>query len=154
MSRIVKYRPDYSMIYPNEVISDELLSFLKKSDARMEYEDVHRKRERIRKGKDGKEIVLPCLEHSVEVLIEAGHQFAASTPSPEQMLIEAFTIEELRRSIDRLDKDQVAIIHALFWDRLTIREFALKQGISKSSASRLKQRSLSTLRFLLKDLRN
>jgi RNA polymerase sigma factor (sigma-70 family) len=152
MSKKIKHRPNYAKIYPNVEINPEISDVMEKSDMRMEYDESHRKRERVHKNENGDAIVLPSYEDSLERLIEIGKQFSDNKLPPEQMFIENVTITELYHCLDLLDDDERALINALFFDELTERQYSAKSGLSKSAVNRHKQQILDKLNVFLKNI--
>lgn len=144
-----KYRPNYEILYPGVEIPPDVLDFLKKSDMRMEYEDYHRKRERVVKDSDGNINVLPSLEDSLDRLLEAYKQFPADMPSPEEIFLDSAEIETLHHCVALLDKDEQRLIEALFNNGMTVREYAAASGLSKSKVDRDKKKILDKLKNLL-----
>ena len=63
---------------------------------------------------------------------------------------EAETKAELHNALSALPELELKLLAAVYWDRLTLSDFAEANGISKSKAGRLHKRALETLRNILK----
>ena len=157
MNKKHKRRPDYSELYPGVEISEEVLAFLKKSDRKIDYQENDLKRDRYARDKSGKRIAdengqnikLPELEVSLDKLVDEDWDFTSSVPSPEETVIEQFEIKALYSGLDLLDTEEQALIKALFFEGLTIREYAEITGKSKSSIDRQKTKILGKLKEFL-----
>jgi len=151
-------RPDYSKLYPDVNIPEEVLQFLKKSDRKMEYLEYDIKRYRYARGKDGKTIrdsngnpeVLPEREVSLEKLIAEGEDFPSCAFSPDNVIIAKMETEELRRRINRLNSGERKLINALFYSNsgngMSEREYAKLSGIPRKTIAYQKAKILAKLR--------
>ena len=150
MGNRVKFRPNYERLYPGLEIDPEVLDFLKKSDMKMEYQDYHRKRRRPVKNDNGDIIAyLPGIEVSLEHLIENGACFADDSPGPEALNEEKEEINALYSGINVLNTNERRLINALFFENMTLREYADISGLSKSKIDRDKKKILDKLRNYL-----
>ena len=124
---------------------------------KMKYMELDLKRDRVQQGADGKAVVdengnsvtLPEREISLEKLIDEDWDYASSEPTPEDATIEQFEIKALYSGLSLLDDDERTLINALFFDGLTIREYAEFTGKSKSSIDRQKTKILNKLKSFL-----
>lgn len=152
MPRNRKYHPDYSALYPGVDIPPEALAALRQSDRKMKYMEYDLKAERpVKDGYGNIVALLPGLEDSLERLMELDRQFVDDAPSPEQIVMEREEADELRRCIALLSKEDQALIHALFVDRLTEQEYARRIGVSQPRVSQLWSRARNRLKKLLKN---
>lgn len=150
MPKSRKYYPDYSKLYPGVVIPANVLTALRQSDRKMKYMEYDLKAEQPVRDEKGTLIaLLPGREDSLERLMETDKQFMATAPSPEQIVEEREEMEELRRCLTLLSEDEQALIHALFADRLTEREYARRIGISQPRVSQLWSRIRGKLKKYL-----
>lgn len=83
--------------------------------------------------------------------METDKQFMSAAPSPEQVVEEREEMDELRRCLSLLTEDERALIHALFVDRLTEREYARRIGISQPRVSQLWSRIRDKLKKYLQN---
>ena len=145
-----KYYPDYNRIYPGVEITPRVLDALRQSDRKMKYMEYDLKTEQPVRDKDGTIIAwLPSQEDSLERLMAVDKQFMATAPSPEQIVLEREETEELYRCIATLSERERALIHALFVDRFTEREYAKKIGVSQPRVSQLWSRTREKLKKYL-----
>jgi len=134
-------------LYPGVHINDEVLSVLKKSDRKMEYQEYDLKVERPVKDADGIVIaLLPAREDSLERLLESEMQFVSGGYSLEELIEAREEVDELYRCLDLLNADERALIDALFFDGLTEREYADRIGRSQPSVHERKRRILAKIR--------
>ena len=151
-------RPDYTKLYPDVNIPEDVLQFLKKSDRRMEYLEYDIKRYRYARGKDGKTIrdsngnpaVLPEREVSLEKLIAEGEDFPSSAFSTEDEIITRMEREELRGRLSQLNSSERKLIGALFYSNggngMSEREYARLSGIPRKTIAYQKAKILAKLR--------
>lgn len=149
-----KYRPDYAALYPDVKISGDVLDALKTSDYKIEYMEHDLKRERFVVDEElCAAIFLPSREDSLERLLDADMQFRDESASPEELVIETLYIQELccelHRCLALLDSDEQALIHALFYDGLTEREYAKEIHRSKTAIHARKVNALDKLKYFL-----
>lgn len=146
-----KYYPDYSKLYPGVDIPANVLAALRQSDRKMKYMEYDLKTEQPVRDENGSVIaLLPGREDSLERLMETNKQLMATGPSPEQVVEEREETEELHRCLSLLTVDEQALIHALFVDRLTEREYGKKIGLSQKNVNKYKHRILRKLKIFLK----
>ena len=139
-------------------VSKEIYKAHSSSERKMEYMEFDLKRNRVLQDMDGKTvldddgfpIVLPEREVSLDKLVAENWDFPSSEPSPEDIVIRQLEIKDLYNSLDSLNTDERQLIDALFFEGLTIREYAEISGKSKSSVDRQKANILSKLKSILK----
>ena len=144
-----KYRPNYKKLYPGVEISEEVLSVLKKSDQRMEYETYHIKNELHRTLPSGEIIVTPAREISYNLLLKRGYAPIDTSPTPEELMMQTETMNELHRCITLLDEAEQSLIRALFFEDKTEREYAKGTGRQHQSVNEHKQRILKKLKKMI-----
>jgi len=146
------YDHNYSMLYPNTQISAEVMAVLKQSDRKIKYQEYDRKSEKWEIDQEAQTAVcIPSREDSFERLADEDKQFASDGESVEDAVIKSILLDKLRLCLDSLDEDERALIDALFYDELTIREYAALIGTSRSSIVRRKQKILSMLKNFLEN---
>jgi RNA polymerase sigma factor (sigma-70 family) len=126
---------------------------------KMEYMEYDLKRDRVLKDangravtdKNGMPVVLPEREVSLDKLVDEDWDYPADEQQPETALLQKMELEELHRCLDLLDGDERALIQALFFENMTIREYAELSEKTKSSVDRLKTKTLGKLKKLLSD---
>ena len=101
------------------------------------------------RDENGNSIILPEREISLESIIDDDWDYPSSELSPEDAVIEQFEFKELYSSLDLLETDERKLINALFFDGLTIREYAKLAGKTKSSVERHKTKILTKLKNFL-----
>jgi len=146
------YDHNYSKLYPNTQISAEVMAVLNQSDRKIKYQEYDRKSETWKIDQETQTAVcIPSREDSFERLAGEDKQFVSDGESVEDAVIKSILLDKLRLCLDRLDEDERALIQALFYDELTIREYAALSGASRSSIVRRKQKILSMLKNLLEN---
>ena len=146
------YDHNYSKLYPNTQISAEVMAALIQSDRKIKYQEYDRKSERWKIDQEAQTAVcIPSCEDSFERLAGEDKQFASDGESVEDAVIKSILLDKLRLCLDRLDEEERALIDALFYDELTIREYAALVGTSRSSIERRKQKILSMLKNFLEN---
>jgi len=138
-------------------VSAEIYKYYAASDRQMEYMEYDLKRDRVQKDAKGKTVfdekglpvILPEREVSLDKLIDEDWDYPSSELSPEDAVIGQFEIKALYESLDLLDDDERELIDALFFNEMTIREYAGLTGKSKSSVDRQKTKILGKLKIFL-----
>ncbi len=138
-------------------VSEEIFTAYASSARQLEYIENDLKRNRVQQdadGKavrdtDGKPILLPEREVSLDKLIDEDWDFTSSGPLPEDAFLERFWIEALHKGISLLDDDERELIEALFFKHMTIRAYAKQTGMSKSRVERYQQKIIAKLRNFL-----
>ena len=59
--------------------------------------------------------------------------------------------KELKRALSRLNKDEAALVKALYFDDQTVKDISIRRGISINAAYKQKQKVLEELRKMIKD---
>ena len=126
MSKRDKYAPDYQKLYPGVEFTPAVLHVLDQSDRKMQYFELDLKAERKRKNKRTKAVIVsPAREDSLERLVEDNEkQYALEESSPEESLVERDEQERLHRALQRLKPKEYALIHAIYYERLSERAYA------------------------------
>ena len=128
-------------------------------DRKMRYMELDLKNDRVLQDEDGRAVLdenwLPVVlserEISLDKLIGEDWDFPSSEPLPDDAVMERLEIEALHRCLNRLNKDERALIDALFFEGLTEREYSVKSGIPQMTINDRKHRILSMLKKLLQN---
>lgn len=156
--------PDGSFIYFIKVedkyvpVSKEVYTVYARSERQLEYMDLDLKRDRILQDaggkavldKNGLPIILPEREVSLDKLMAEDWDFPSSAPPPEEVILKQIEILELHQCLDSLDAEERVLIDALFFERLTEREYSQRSGIPQKTINDRKNRILKKLYQLLK----
>ena len=126
-------------------------------DRKMRYMELDLKCDRVRQDERGKAVLnehgnpvaLPEREMSLDKLIGEDWDFPSSEPSAEDAVLSLLETEALYGCLDRLDADERALIDALFFEGLTIRDYAELTGQSKSRVDREKTRILGKMKKIM-----
>lgn len=149
MSKKDKYLIDYKKLYPGIDIPPEVLDVLKKSDRKMMYVELDLKSEHYL-IKEGREIVLPSRERSLELLSEDDSvQFASDDESTEDQAIQRIRYSRLHEALARLEPEELALIKALYFLNMGEREYAKKLGISQKGVNKRRHKVLAKLRHFI-----
>jgi RNA polymerase sigma factor (sigma-70 family) len=142
--------PNYRKMYP--AASEEVIAVLRQSERRLQYLEYDLKVERFVLD-ETKQVAffIPSREDSLERLIDADVQFVDEETNVEDMAIKTVMIELLKESLGLLSADELEMIHALFYQGLTEREFAKNVGIPQKTINDRKARVLRKLKKLLEN---
>lgn len=144
-----KYRPDYKRMYPGTEIAPEVMEVLKKSDRRMEYTEVERKRERFQVNMDACIArFLPSREDSYDRLLEY-REFSNNEEGIEEKLVKCETIDQLIVCVSKLKSADRKFLRRRYWEQATQLEIAQETGVSHQAVSRLEMRVLGRLRKMM-----
>ncbi len=149
MAKRDKYHPDYAKLYPGEEIKPEVLESLKRSDRKMEYMEVDLKqgvfRQNVAKFDSCREISLDQLTDEEEI------DFLSSELSPEELALHNDEIDRLCNALKKLEPEEYALIHALFFEQIPEKTLANQARITQQGISwRLKQ-ILAKLKIFMKN---
>ena len=92
---------------------------------------------------------MPPKEDSLERLIESSMEFPSGQKSVEATVIDKIMVEGLHKALDKLSMSERELIHALYFQGMTEREYAEKTGISKTALHARKIKVLASLKNLL-----
>lgn len=100
--------------------------------------------------KEGREIVLPSRERSLELLSEDDSvQFASDDESTEDQAIQRIRYSRLHEALARLEPEELALIKALYFLNMGEREYAKKLGISQKGVNKRRHKVLAKLRHFI-----
>lgn len=146
MAKLYKI-PDFRKMYPEA--SEEVISVLKTTERKMQYQEYDLKRARnIVDPKTGEVVTVPGREDSFERLQEMAVQFAEKTRSVEEQILKQIEYEQLHKFILELSKEEQWLIHELYFEERTEREVATELGLSQKAVNKRKQKILEKLRKL------
>ena len=151
MSKRDKYAPDYRTLYPGVTISSAVIRALDQSDRKMQYFELDLKTERKRKDKRTKAItVSPAREDSLDRLTENNeHQYLLEGASPEDTLIERDELERLRLALKRLEPEEQALIRAIYFNGITVRNYAKQVSCPTMTIQNRKKRIFAKLKKMM-----
>ena len=101
------------------------------------------------RDENGQAVILPEREVSLDKLISEDWDFPAVEPSPEDMVLAEVEIDSLRCCLGLLDKAERELIDALFYKKMSEREYARVLGISKTALHARKAKILAKLKNLM-----
>lgn len=129
-------------------VSEEVYTYLRRSDWNSDYADTKRKRERIEVDKK-KETVrfIPAKEDSFDRLAEIGIEFSDNGVSIPDKTIQKIIVEQ---ALDKLTADERYIIVNIYFNERTERELAKELGKTQQAISKSKARILFKLHEILK----
>ncbi len=150
MPRKDKYYPDYIKMYPCLKERKDILQALRQSDRKMKYIEVDLKQERCIVDQTQQSTTLqPSRDDSYERLIyENGQEFPANEDL-EALVCEKDIVDRLHHAMLQLDKQDQELISALFFDRLSERQYARKKHQHYMTVHSRKVRILAFLKKLL-----
>ena len=150
MSRKDKYYPDYIRIYPCLKDRTDILQVLRQSDRKMKYSEVDLKQGRYIMDRARQTAVfVPGREDSYERLAEEKKLEFAAVGDVEDYICLQDEIERLHRALQKLDKQDRALIHALFFEGISEREYAKKQRQHYMTVHNRKVRILRHLKKII-----
>lgn len=131
-------------------VSRELYEAYYKGQRKEKYFTHDLKQEHIKVDKEtGERIIVPSREDSYERLLEAEKQFAEDVEDVEDAAVRAVMLEKLNEALHTLTDEEVAIIHALFYQEISEVELAKKLGIARTTLQSRKYKILEKLKKLL-----
>ena len=158
-----KYYPDYQKLYPGEMLSPELIKAVRKSDRerkRIEYDLKYGKpiyRNAVTgfvTDKDDPDAIIADSgqprEVSLEVLFSSGEKVDSNAldeyADPLSFVIRKERIDELYRCLATLAIDELRLIEALYWYRVTESEYAKRLGVRQTTINYRKHCILKKLK--------
>lgn len=147
MAKRDKYHPDYKKLYPGEEITPEVLESLKRSDRKMEYMEVDLKQGSFRQHAAqfaySREISLDQLRDEEEI------DFLSPSLSPEEIAVHIDEIDRLCKALKKLEPEEYALIHTLFFEGISERQYAKETGIPLMTISCRKNKIQRKLKKLM-----
>ena len=116
------------------------------------YDEFRRGEWRIEKN-DGKhsanETQFSALLGGEDGAYENFHEFIDYDSDPSELLFKAMMIEKLYSAFEHLEKAELELIDALFFQEMTEREYAKKMGVYQSAINKRKLRILEKIKKFL-----
>lgn len=129
-------------------VSEEVYTYLRRSDWNSDYADTKRKRERIEVDKKREKVrFIPGKEDSFDRLTEIGIEFPEKGASVSDQAIQKIIVEQ---ALDKLTADERYIIVNIYFNERTERELAKELGKTQQAISKSKARILLKLHEILK----
>ena len=150
MAKWGKYYPNYEKLYPGVEITAPVLQVLIKSDRKMKYMEVD-----IKHGKFVQDPVkqtakfIPSREDSIERLCEEGVDFPTPYIAIEEKAIYRDEMERLYQALKELEPEEYALIHALYFDNFSEREFAAAKSLSQKAINKRRHKILNKLKKMM-----
>ena len=138
------HRPNYKRMYPNTIITPDVMEALTQTDRAIEYGEYDRKQETFVVDQEAEIAYLsPAREDSYDRLMEEQHiEFQAPGSCFEDALMAKITVDEL---LSRLPAEESALIQAIYLKGLTEEEYSRITGVSRSAVGKHKRRILCSL---------
>ena len=141
--------PDFRKMYPEA--DKEVITELRKSERKMQYEEFDLKAERVVKDKETNTITfLPPREESIERLRDRVYSIADDAPGTEEQAIRNICYRQLYRAISRLTAEDRYLINQLYFRNRTERELAMELHLSQKGINKRKDRAVKRLGELMK----
>lgn len=127
-------------------VSEEVYKEFYRYQRKERYFSEDLKSGRIHKDREsGKEVYLPPREVSLEGTLEQGI-FWKNDVDVEDQVVQAVLRENLRRALETLADEELFLIHALYYEGVSVSELARRQGVSRKKIRRHRDRILGKLR--------
>ncbi len=128
-------------------VSEEIYTYIMRSDWNNYYAEIKRKRERIRINSK-KETVkfIPSREDSLDRLMAIGTEFANDSEPIAEAAIRKITVQ---KALEQLTADERFIIVRIYFEGNTERELAKEMHLSQSTINSRKQKILLKLRKII-----
>lgn len=145
------YEPDYSMLYPGVEITPEVMQVLRQSDRKMRYMEFELKHGSFVQNLQTQTVSFtPSREDSLErICEEEPMDFISSALTPEEAAIHNDELDRLRRALKKLNPKERELVHALFVDCLTEREYAKQICFSQKTVCKRWQRVREKIKTLM-----
>lgn len=133
--------------YEFKVTKEEARAF-RRFQRRVRYLEINIKQERFDRERAA---LLPSKEDSLERLYELGVDFAVEQEPLEETVVTKIMVDKLHECLDRLTEDERNLIFALFFQGMTVREYAEKAKIHFMTVHSRKERILGKLLKMLQE---
>ena len=132
-------------------VTDEVYAAYTKGDRKMRYFENDLKTERFLLTKDGRlEQIIPSREDSLDRLMEDNaQQFSDGQESVEDVVLRQMMVDKLHIAICQLTEKEQDLVHALYFDGKTEREYAEQLGVYRNAVHKKKMRILEKLKKIL-----
>ena len=143
--------PDFRKIYPEA--NEEVISELRKSERKMQYEEFDLKAERVVKDKTTNTITfLPAREDSIERLKDQVYSIADDALGTEEQAIRNVCYRQLYQALSGLPKEEKYLIEQLYFVDRSEREMAKEMKIFHNAVHKQKYQILAKLKKILENL--
>lgn len=151
MPRYNRYYPNYEQIYSSVEVKPEVMRVLRSSDRKMRYMEQQLKASRfVVDQKSGIAQFFPGRESSLEYMAEENHQpFVDERPGPEEQFLHSERLRQLWITLEGLTDAERKLIHALYFEQMSERQFSQIVGVSQQAINYRKRKILSKLRRVL-----
>ncbi len=127
-------------------VSEEVYKEFYRYQRKERYFSEDLKSGRIHKDRvSGKEVYLPPREVSLEGILEQGG-FWQNDADVEEQVEQAVLRENLMRALETLADKELFLIHALYYEGVSVSELARRQGVSRKKIRKHRDRILAKLR--------
>lgn len=128
-------------------VSEEIYTYITRSDWNNYYAEVKRKRERIRINSKKETVkIISSREDSLDRLMAIGTEFANDSELVSEAAIRKITIQQ---ALEQLTADERFIIVRIYFEGSTERELAKEMRLSQSTINSRKQKILLKLRNII-----
>ena len=128
-------------------VSEEIYTYIMRSDWNNYYAEIKRKRERIRINSKKKTVkIIPGREDSLDRLMAIGTEFANDSEPIAEAAIRKITVQ---KALEQLTADERFIIVRIYFEGNTERELAKEMHLSQSTINSRKQKILLKLRKII-----
>lgn len=151
MPKYKNYQTDYLKRYPELAERPDIVQILQRSDRKMKYAEVCRKRERFHYDPNKHLAVFhPSREDSLERMQEEQHQQFPDETNLEELILLRQDIRELRLALRQLDQAERYLLYLRYWQELSQAEISEKLAVSQQTVSYRERKILSKLKKFLK----
>ena len=134
--------PDFRKMYPEA--NKEVITELRKSERKMQYEEYDLKAERAVKDKETNTITfLPPREDSLERLKDQVYSIADDAPGTEEQAIRNIYHRQLYQALSRLPGEEKYLIEQLYFVERSEREMAKEMKIFHNAVHKQKHQILA-----------
>ena len=128
-------------------VSEEIYTYIMRSDWNNYYAEIKRKRERIRINSKKKTVkIIPSREDSLDRLMAIGTEVANDSEPIAEAAIRKITVQ---KALEQLTADERFIIVRIYFEGNTERELAKEMHLSQSTINSRKQKILLKLRKII-----
>ena len=141
--------PDFRKMYPEA--KEAVITELRKSERKMQYEEYDLKAERAVKDKETNTITfLPAREDSIERLKDQVYSIADDAPGTEEQAIRNICYRQLYQALSHLPGEEKYLIEQLYFMDRSEREMAKEFHLSQKGINKRKAQIIKRLEELMK----
>lgn len=143
--------PDFKKIYPDA--SKDVISVLKKSERKMQYQEFDLKAEKVVIDKKTKKIIfIPSREDSLERLGNFMYTIKDEAPGTEEQALQNVCNEQLHQAISSLSREEQYLIKQLYFEDRSERDLARELHLTQKGINKRKSRIIKHLGELMKNI--